>query len=301
MIDLSGVLIPVTTPFDPVTGEVDAVALRANLRRWLREPLRGVVTSGSTGESVLLDDDERVRLVELAREVVDADRLLVAGTGLEATRATVRLCRRAAAAGADAVLVQPPAYYRGDMTPAALRDHYRAVADESPVPVILYQVPTRLSTIEFATGLVVELSNHPNIVGIKDSRGDLAVTGELAAQTRPGFQVLMGSGARFYGALEVGAAGGILAVGLLAAAECAAIWEAQREGRGTEAGALQERVAPVHQRIVADLGVPGIKAAMDLLGFAGGLPRPPLTPASERVRQEIERMLDDAGLLVARA
>lgn len=295
--NLSGVLIPVTTPFDAVTGEVDYVALRSNLRRWLKEPVRGIVTSGSTGESVLLDDDERVRMVELARELVDGDRLLVAGVGLESTRGTIRLCRRAAEAGADAVLVQPPAYYRGEMTPAALRDHYRAVADASPVPVILYQAPLRLSTLELPTGLVGELSGHPNIVGIKDSRGDLAVLGDLVAQVRPGFQVLAGNGARFYGALAVGAAGGILAVALLAPAECAAIATAFRDGRTADAGALQERVAPLHQRIVSDLGVPGIKAALDLLRFAGGPPRAPLQPVEVKTRRTIEGILEGAGLL----
>lgn len=297
--DLSGVFIPVTTPFDPVTGEVDYVAMRANLRRWMAEPLRGVVTSGSTGESVLLDEDERLKLVELARELVDGDRLLVAGTGLESTRATIRLGRSAAEAGADALLVQPPAYYRGEMTAAVLRDHYRAVADESPVPVIVYQVPLRLSTIELAAGLVAELSGHRNIVGIKDSRGDLPALGELVAQVRPGFQVLVGNGARFYGALEVGAVGGILAVALLAAAECVAIWEAHRSGRSAEAGSLQERVAPVHRTIVSELGVPGIKAALDLLSFAGRAPRRPLVPVSERARAKVERTLEEAGLLSA--
>lgn len=296
-LNLSGVLIPVTTPFDPVTGEVDSGALRSNLRRWLKNPVRGVVTSGSTGESVLLDEDERVRIVELAREVVEAGRLLVAGTGLESTRATVRLCRRVAEAGADAVLVQPPAYYRGEMTPAALRDHYRAVADASPVPLIIYQVPLRLSTLELPAGLVGELSGHANIVGLKDSRGDLAALGELMAQVRPGFQVLVGNGARFYGALEVGAAGGILAVALLAADECSAIATAFHSGRTADAGALQERIAPLHERIVSDLGVPGIKAALDLLGFAGGPPRAPLRPLEEKARREIERLLQGAGLL----
>ncbi|MBI4520301.1 MAG: dihydrodipicolinate synthase family protein [Gemmatimonadetes bacterium] len=296
MIDLSGVLLPVTTPFDPVTGDLDYVALRANLRRWLEEPVRGIVTSGSTGESVFLDESERLGLVRFARELVDAGRLLVAGTGLESTRGTIRLTRGAAEAGADAVLVQPPAYYRGDMTPGALRDHYRAIAEASPVPVILYQVPPRLSTLELAAGLVADLSTHPNIVGIKDSRGDLTLVGALLAQVRPGFQVLVGSGAHFYAGLAVGATGGILAAALLAAGEYAAIWSAHRAGRNAEAGALQERMAPVHQRIVSTLGVPGIKAALDLLGFTGGRPRPPLAPLDLRARADVKRILEAAGL-----
>lgn len=298
--DLSGVLIPVTTPFDPETGEVDVVAFRGNLRRWLEAPLRGVVTSGSTGESVLLDEEERIRLVEAARGVVPGDRLLVAGVGLESTRGTVRLCRRAAEAGADAVLIQPPAYYRGQMTPAALRDHYRGIADESPVPVILYQVPLRMSTLELPAGLVGELSGHPNVVGMKDSRGDLAALGELLDRVEEGFRVLVGNGALFYASLEVGAAGGIMAAALFAPGDYAAIGEAFRAGRSGEAGGIQDRVAVVHRKIVGELGVPGIKLALDVLGYRGGEPRPPLRPAPEKSRGAVEAALESAGLLAVK-
>jgi 4-hydroxy-2-oxoglutarate aldolase len=222
-IDLSGTFLPVTTPFDPVTGDIDVVAFRANLRHWFQSPISGILVSGSTGESVLLDDEERTTLLEAAADVVPDDALLIAGTGSESTRHTIRLTVQAAEAGADAVLVSPPAYYRGAMTPAVLARHYRAVADASPVPMLIYQVPLRLSTLDLPTGLVGELSQHPNIVGIKDSRGKLELVGELVEQTGDDFQVLVGSGALLYGALETGAVGGIVAVGLLAPAEAAAI------------------------------------------------------------------------------
>ena len=210
-IDLAGVLIPCTTPFDPVTGEVDLVGLRANLRSFLSQPVRGVVIGGSTGEAVLLDEDERERMLEGVRDLVSPDRLVVAGTGAESTRATIRRCQVAARAGADAVLVQPPAFYLGAMTPQVLLEHYRAVADGSPIPVILYQVPLRLSTLEFATSLVEDLSRIENVIGIKDSRGSLELVGELVVRTPDEFRVLVGSGAILYGALELGATGGILA------------------------------------------------------------------------------------------
>ncbi|HEX5725033.1 MAG TPA: dihydrodipicolinate synthase family protein, partial [Longimicrobiaceae bacterium] len=196
--ELAGVFAPATTPFDPVTGDADLVSLRANLRAWLRAPLAGVVLFGSTGEGVLLDEDEKVRLVEGTREVVDGGRLLLAGTGAESTRATVRATRAAAAAGADAVLVQPPAFYRPLLTAEALRDHFTAVADASPVPVILYQVPPRFSGIELHPGLVGELSRHPNVAGIKDSSGDLKTLGALADACRGECAVLAGSGAVLY-------------------------------------------------------------------------------------------------------
>jgi 4-hydroxy-2-oxoglutarate aldolase len=297
-IDLSGTFLPVTTPFDPVTGDIDVVAFRANLRHWFQSPISGILVSGSTGESVLLDDEERTTLLEAAADVVPDDALLIAGTGSESTRHTIRLTVQAAEAGADAVLVSPPAYYRGAMTPAVLARHYRAVADASPVPMLIYQVPLRLSTLDLPTGLVGELSQHPNIVGIKDSRGKLGLVGELVEQTGDDFQVLVGSGALLYGALETGAVGGIVAVGLLAPAESAAISVAFEAGRTAEAGRIQERITPVHQQIVGGMGVPGVKAALDLLGLHGGAPRPPLEPA-DAVIEEIRAILATAGLLAS--
>jgi 4-hydroxy-2-oxoglutarate aldolase len=297
MIDLNGTFLPVTTPFDPVTGDVDLVAHRANLRAWFAHPVRGVLIAGSTGESVLLDEGERASLVESARDVAPADRLVIAGTGAESTRYTIRLTRQAAEAGADAVLVQPPAFFKGAMTPEVLRRHYGAVADASPVPVVVYQVPLRLSTVDFTTGLVAELSHHPNIVGIKDSRGSLELVGELVTQCVEGFQVLVGNGAILYGALETGAVGGIVAVGLMAPAGAAEVCAAFGEGRTADAGRIQERIAPVHKEIVGGMGVPGVKAALDMLGLRGGAPRPPLAPLPERRLDEIRRILGGAGLL----
>lgn len=296
-IDLKGTFLPVTTPFDPVTGDVDVVAFRANLRSWFAHPLRGVLIAGSTGEAVYLDDAELAALMDAARDVVPSDRLLLVGTGAESTRAAIKKAKKAADAGADAVLVKPPAFYKAAMTPEALARHYRAVADASPVPVIVYQVPLRLSTIEFPTGLVAELSKHPNIVGIKDSRGNLDLVGELVEQCSQGFQVVVGAGSVLYGGLELGAVGGIVAVGLMAAAETAEISVAFYEGRKADAGRLQERITPVHTQIVGGMGVPGIKAAMDMLGLHGGSPRPPLLPVAESRREEIRGVLEAAGLL----
>lgn len=295
-IEFGGTFLPVTTPFDPVTGDLDVVAYRANLRHWFQSPIRGILTAGSTGESVFLEDAERVALVEAARDVIPSEAILIAGTGAESTRQTIRLNQEAADAGADAVLVSPPAYYKGAMTPEVLARHYRAIADASPVPVLVYQVPLRLSTLEFPTGLVAELSRHPNIVGIKDSRGKLELVAELVEATADDFQVLVGSGAILYGALEVGAVGGIVAVGLMACAEAAEISVAYAEGRTSEAGRIQERIAPVHNGIVGGMGVPGVKAALDVLGLHGGVPRAPLASASEARIEEIRGILATAEL-----
>lgn len=296
-VDLSGTFLPVTTPFDPVTGDIDVVAFRSNLRSWLEHPIRGILISGSTGESVLLDEAERVALIEAASDVVPQDRIVIAGTGGESTRHTIRMTEQAAAAGADAVLVSPPAFFKGAMSPRVLARHYRAVAEASPVPVLVYQVPLRLSTLDLPTGLVAELSQHPNIVGIKDSRGKLELVGDLVEQTADDFQVMVGSGALLYGALEIGATGGIVAVGLMAPAEAAEISVAFAQGRTGDAGRAQERIAPVHREIVGEMGAPGIKAALDLLGLHGGAPRPPLEPAADQRVAEVRTVLERAGLL----
>ncbi|MEX0979468.1 MAG: dihydrodipicolinate synthase family protein [Gemmatimonadota bacterium] len=294
--ELNGILIPAATPFDPVTGELDLVGLRSNLRRWMEHPVRGIVFCGSTGEAVLLDDDERFALIEGGRELIPEDRLMVVGTGAESTRATIRNCRVAAGCGADAVLVQPPAFYKGQMTDAVLRDHYTAVADGSPVPVVLYQVPLRFSTLDLGTGLVSELSTHENVIGIKDSRGDLGLVGDLVERTRKGFQVLVGNGARLYASLEIGAVGAILGIANLVPGESAALHRAFTEGRTGEAGRLQERVAPVHDQIVGAFGVAGVKAALDRLGYRGGDPRAPLRPLDDAGRTVVHAVLAQAGV-----
>lgn len=297
LVNLEGTFLPVTTPFDSVTGDVDYAAFGANLRRWFGSPIRGILIGGSTGESVFLDEGERSKLIEEARAVIPDEALVIAGTGSEATRHTIQLTRQAAAAGADAVLVSPPAYFKGAMTQETLTSHYRAVADASPVPMLIYQVPLRLSTIEFSTDLVATLSDHPNIIGIKDSRGEIDLLIELVQQTVDGFQVLTGNGSVLYPALGIGAVGGIVAVGLMAADQAANISVAFQAGRLEEAERLQEQIAPVNQSIVGGMGVPGIKAALDLLGFSGGFPRPPLAPVSELGIEEIKGILETADLL----
>lgn len=296
-VDLSGVLIPCTTPFDPVTGELDLVGLRSNFRSMLALPVRGIVVGGSTGEAVLLEEDERARVLDGARDVVPPDRLVVAGTGAESTRATIRRCHVAAEAGADAVLVQPPAFYRGAMTDSVLLEHFRAVAKASPIPVIVYQVPLHLSTLEYSTSLVVDLAGLDNVIGIKDSRGSLELVGEVVSRTPDDFQVLVGSGAILYGGLELGAVGGILAVANLVPGQSAAIHAAFLAGDSAESGRLQEVVGPLHREIVGGFGVPGVKAALDLLGLRGGDPRPPLRPLHDEGREQISKILDRAGLL----
>jgi 4-hydroxy-2-oxoglutarate aldolase len=293
-LDLSGVFIPVASPFTPA-GELDLDAFRANVTAWLSHSIRGLVVAGSTGEAVLLDEAERLRLLEAAREAL-GERLLIAGTGAESRRTTLRLTEAAAGAGADAVLVQPPAFYKGAMTSKATGDHFRAVADASPLPVLIYQVPLKMSTLDLPNDLIVELSEHPNIVGIKDSRGKLELIRDLVERCEPGFQVIVGNGALLLPALEAGAAGGILGVANLMPGACTAVFRAWKAGRPEEARSVQGRVAPVHISVIGGMGVPGVKAALDRLGMQGGPPRPPLRPLGTPELDEVEAVLRAAGL-----
>lgn len=284
---LKGVLVPVVTNFD-TSGELDRTAFAENIRAHLAASLHGVVVCGSTGEAPLLDETERASLVEVARYEVPNDRWLIAGTGAESTRMALRYTRIAAERGADAVLVVAPHYY-GSKT--ALRDHYTAVADKSPVPVVLYNIPKYMH-FALPPQLVAELAEHENIIGIKDSSGDLELlAGYLKAQSEQ-FTVLTGNGSTFKRALELGARGGILAVALFAASLSLEVYEMMSEP-------AQQRLVPLASRIVGELGVAGVKAALDRVGLAGGPVRAPLAPLSAAELAQVTELLRVAELSLA--
>ncbi|HYK81975.1 MAG TPA: dihydrodipicolinate synthase family protein [Gemmatimonadales bacterium] len=286
---LAGVLAPITTPFDRSTGDVAPVHLRQNVSRLIAAGLDGVVVAGSTGEAALLDPEEQRRMVAWVREVLPDKRWLLVGTGAEATRQAILLTRAAAAEGADAALVRPPSYFAAAVSPAGLADYYRAVADASPVPVLLYHVP-KYTHLPIAAGLVHQLATHANIVGVKDSSGDAK---NLAAfrDAAPMWSVFVGSGSLLYAALELGCEGGILAVACFAAALCAEILAAFRAGDRARAGALQERLGPLDKEVVGKLGPAGVKAAMDAVGLYGGPVRAPLAPVAAAERERVARLV----------
>ncbi|HUG40781.1 MAG TPA: dihydrodipicolinate synthase family protein [Longimicrobiales bacterium] len=293
---LQGLFVPVTTPFDPVTGDIAPVSFRDNLRRWLQTPIDGFVAFGSTGEGALLDEDEMVQLLEYARDVVPPQRPLVAGAGGESTRAVIRMARRFAGIGADAVLVHPPAYFGVSLSPADHRDHFLAVAEASSVPVIVYHMP-KFTHVTLDAGLMAELSRHENIAGIKDSSGDLKRFAEYTASCDGSCRLFVGNGALLYAALELGAAGGILALGLLAPEDYGELLRLYRGGELPAAGAIQERLAPAHQQIVAAFGARGVKAALEMKGWNGGPPRSPLSPLKDKDRETVARVMQEARLL----
>lgn len=295
-LSFSGVIAPVVTPFDGKTGDLAPDAFAGNLRTHVAHGVTGVLLCGSTGEAALLDERERDQLVEWARPLVADDRWLLVGVGGESTRQTIARAKRAAERGADAVLVVAPHYYSNAMTIDSLGAHYRAVADASPVPVLLYNIPKYMH-FALDAGLVRQLSAHANIVGIKDSSGDLdLLRGYLASQS-DGFSVLTGNGGTFLHALESGASGGILAVSLLAGELSVSVARAFQAGDRVRATALQTRLTPLSNEIVGGMGVPGVKAAMDQAGggLTGGAPRSPLLAAPGAQRQRIAALLEAAG------
>ncbi|MEP7346709.1 MAG: dihydrodipicolinate synthase family protein, partial [Gemmatimonadaceae bacterium] len=278
MKQLTGVFGPVVTNFDG-RGDVDLDAFGFNARAHLDAGLQGLVVCGSTGEAALLDESERLRLIEMARSVVPSDRWLIVGTGAESTRACVRRCNEAAARGADAVLVVAPHYYGNAMSSAVLEAHYEVVADESPVPVLLYNIPKYMH-FRLEPELVATLAGHPNIVGMKDSSGDLATLEKYMASQSTAFTMLTGHGGCFHQALGLGVRGGILAVALFAAELSLEVFRAHAEGRTADGAEAQRRLTPVALEIVGRMGIGAVKVALERVGLAGGPVRMPLRDAT---------------------
>ena len=291
---LEGVFPPVLTPFRG--DEVAYDKLAANLRRLDQHPLAGYVVLGSTGEFPLLAESEKERVIAAARAEVPRSKLLLAGTGGESTAGAIRLGKRAADLGADGVLVITPHYYKGAMKPPALVRHYRAVADASPVPVILYNFPANTG-VNLEPDAVARLAEHPNIRGIKDSSGNITQAAEIVRLTPKTFQVLVGSPIAFLPALLLGASGGILALANVAPRECCEIYRLAQAGQWAEARELVARIGPLATGISGRYGIGGLKAALDLTGFYGGPPRMPLPVPDGDAIEEIKEILAAAGLL----
>ena len=297
-VSLRGILAPAVTTFQAGSGDLDLLAFAENIVAHMEAGLHGVVVAGSTGEAALLDEAERRQLIETARRVVPDDRLLIAGVGAESTRTTIRLAHQAAAAGAIAVLVVSPHYYTAAMTAHALRTHFRRVADESPVPVILYNIPKYVG-FTIAPSLVIDLAKHENIIGIKDSSGDRDLLSVYLTEQSDRFSVATGSGALLHFALKTGARGGVLAVSLFAPELCIAVYDAMERGQEGTALAAQARLGPMSNRIVADFGVAGVKAALDALGHNGGPVRPPLVSLSADDAARVRNALLEGAVTIA--
>lgn len=365
---LHGIFPPVTTPFYP-DGRVYLKKLEHNVDRYSKTPAAGIVVLGSTGEAIMLSDNERREVLAVAREACAAHKVLIAGTGAESAFETLRLTEYAAELGYDVALVRTPHFYRPQMQPANLLTFYRTVADRSPLPVLIYSVPV-FTNYDMPEELIVELASHPNILGIKESSGDVEKVRRMAAATKHvrrtatvtetfaavtprmfksaepsssvnanelipvgalasnsgsrggtsvparagsvassssvsvlggiktrqkevGFQVLAGTAQRLHPCLEAGAAGGVLAFSDPAPTACYEIYAAWKEGDAELAKLKQERVSKAATRVASQLGIPGLKYALDLNGYYGGPPRLPLLPLTADLKREVEELMSD--------
>lgn len=293
---IEGIMPPIATPF--VNGRVAHDKLRENLARWNKTGLAGYVVFGSNGEAVHLDQEEKLAMVDTATQNLPSGKLLIAGTGCQSTEATIRVTNLAADRGADAALMFTPHYYKAKMDNVALKRHYLSIADEAKIPILIYNVP-QFTGVNTSPELVASLAEHPNIIGIKDSSGNIAQVGEMIATTPPppSFHVLAGSAGHLLAALALGASGGILALANIAPQECCKIFNDFRSGRHAEARELQLKLLAANKAVTAGFGVAGLKAALDMVGYFGGDPRPPLLPLGDDRKNELRDILKRANLI----
>jgi 4-hydroxy-2-oxoglutarate aldolase len=285
---LSGVMPPITTPFQ--NGKLALEKLKKNFQKWNKTGLSGYLVLGSNGEPVYLSENEKIRMVGTSRESIPKSKIMIVGTGMESTLETIRFSNQVAEMGADYVLVVTPSYFKGSMKPQILYEHFIAVAESSRIGILIYNVP-QFTGINLEPEWVAKLSEHPNIIGIKDSSGNIGQLSEIVHLSRNGFVVFVGSAPVFFPALCVGASGGILAIANLAPQECVQIQSLFNKGKMDEARELQGRLTPLAKAVTTRYGIGGLKMAMDLAGYFGGDPRSPLKRPGKELEEELKQLL----------
>src|SRR5215213_3307237 len=285
---LKGILLPTTTPFDS-NGRISASGITSNIKDWTARGVTGFVVLGSTGERVHLDEREYLEVIEVSRAASES--VLIVGAGQQSTVGTVTEIKNAARAGAEAVLVITPYFYRPAITQETLISYYTAVADEAPVPVLLYSMPP-LTSIKIEPETVARLSEHPNIIGVKDSSNDVAGFRRTVELCPRDFALMTGNGTVLLDALRAGATGGILAVGCVVPEMCVEIFRLFTAGEEERADELQSLLTPLAAAVTTKYGIGGLKAALDLAGYQGGSVRAPLRAPDEDARTEIAALLD---------
>jgi 4-hydroxy-2-oxoglutarate aldolase len=292
MLKLQGIYPPITTPFD-ADGEIYKAKLKFNVEKWNRTGLSGYVVMGSTGESVFMTPEEKYLCWEIVAEAAAPEKLLIAGTGVESVRETVALTNKAAEIGYKAAMVRTPHYYKNLINRLDAQVlYFRSVADRTKIPLMIYNWP-QATGVDIAPEAVAMLSEHPNIIAIKESSGNLEKVMQMIRECKPGFQVLVGSAPTLAPSFQVGAVGAVLAFSNAAPYACVTIWEAHRTREWDAAKDWQNRIAKASVLVTTKYGVPGLKYAMDLNGYYGGPPRLPLCPPSAEAKKEIEAAFAD--------
>jgi len=292
---LSGIFPPITTPFD-ADGEIQVDRFKANLERWSEFGLAGLTVLGSNGESPFLSDDEKLLLVREARPLIGQNKIMIVGAGREATRASVQFIRKIADLGADYALVGTPCYFKSSMTDEALFAHFWSIADRSPIPVLIYNVP-QFTGVNTSAGLIERLSRHESIAGIKESSGNLVLQADIRRRTPERFQLLVGSAATLLPSLIQGASGGVVAIACALPGPTVDLHRAFDAGDWKRAAELQRLLIPLATAVTTQYGIAGLKAAMDLTGFYGGEPRAPLLPLGQSERAALKSIFQAAGVL----
>jgi 4-hydroxy-2-oxoglutarate aldolase len=287
---LTGIFSAIVTPFSS-TGELDTKSLKTNFNRWNSSGLAGYLVLGSTGEVVHLEEKEKLEVLSVARESIPSNMPMIVGTGLHSTSATIDFTKLATDCGADFALVVTPHYFKNSMTEAALTKYYHTVADASTIPVLLYSVP-QFTGLTLSPELIGKLSKHPNIVGIKDSSGDMKALTQTISLVSPDFMVLTGSAPILYPALSIGAKGAILAVGNFVPTLCYEIFQAVQNKDFDKARKNQLKLLSLSEQIASRYGIGGMKYAMDLLGYSGGSVREPLLMPDSNAQTAIRTLLE---------
>ena len=285
---LGGVMPPITTPFK--NGELALDRLKENFQKWNQTGLSGFLVLGSNGEAIYLKEKEKIRIIEVSRDSIPAVKIMIVGTGMESTQETIWFTNQAAKMGANYALVITPSYFKGSMKPHILSDHFIAVAESSQIGILLYNVP-QFTGINMEPELVAKLSEHPNILGIKDSSGNIDQLSQIVNLCEKEFAVFVGSALVFFPALCVGAIGGILAVANVVPQECVQIQNLFNEGKLDEARTLQNRIVPLTKAVTTKYGIGGLKMAMDLVGYFGGNPRLPLKQPGKEAEEELAQLI----------
>ena len=294
-VTLPGGIYPPVPTFFVQNEDLDLSTYRQHIRNLADTGIAGYVVMGSNGESVHLSGDERLQVIEAAREAAGAQARLIVGCGEQSTRATIANCRLAQRAGASFALILPPSYFKGRMLESALLAHYRAIADASPLPVVIYNMPPSSAGLDLNAAIICALATHPNIVAVKDSSGDIAKLAEIVAQTPPDFAVFAGSAGYLLPALSVGAWGAVAALANILPRQVCGLQALFERGQWAEARQLQARLSPLNSAVTTIWSVPGLKAALEMTAGYGGRPRSPLQPLGEVERKRLAELLEVAS------